>query len=836
MTEKRAYRFLRRFVDVRPEEAVPVLLLFGLFFLVTSSAYVVKPVKISAYLHFYPSSNLPYAYLLTAVLIGILVPINNRLLQRLQRLRYISISTLGFLLSFGLFWVLFRFDWAWVALLYWFWADLFIITSVFQFWVLVNDIFHPRQAKRLIGFFVSGGILGGILGALLTSRLARVVGTTNLLLLCPVFLGLGLALLRMLRPYFVSPAARPATAPEGEEERKTGYGESLRLIRRHRYLRLLSGIIASGIAVTTLLDFQFNAIVERAFPSKDARTSFLGTFLLGLLVFSYLLNALLSSRAVRSFGLQAALLITPGVLLLGSAAIFAVPAAGLIYWAVTVKGLDKSLAHTLHQSVRELLYIPVPAEIKYKAKAFIDMFVNKLADAVVALILILFVTVLHRSVREVSFLVLGFIVVWAAFAVLITREYVQIVKRHLKLKWQEAGRLVADKIDVDMTKLVFDTLESRKRSSVLYAMNMFDLIRREKLSPELRGIIAAKSDQVQASSLDSLLGVDGEPLFPEVDDSLAEESLDAEVQEVMSLDVYQQMMTDHLHKVAAGTGDAAEVERMEAAKALGLMSPGSNLVRSLRPLLQDASVEVAGYALDSAAKLKRLEFVPLIVRRLGQPALEQAAAKTLTAYGDRIVGTLKDYLCDPAEEDPVRRNIPGVLAEIGTQRAADLLASVIDSACGFESETLAGAAHLRGEHPEASFPEPVITRATLRLIRRGYDLLFENDRETRRPGPRMTTSELESALTRNVRDVFNLLGLVHPPEDIRRAFQNLSSGSKKGVEYSLELLDAMLKREVKQFLLPLIDDAPLEDRARKCRKLSPLLNNALEAYKFVADR
>ncbi len=827
MPETRAYRVLRRLVDVRPEETAPVLLLFGLFFLITSSAYVIKPVKISAYLHFYPASNLPYAYLLTAILIGILVPINTRLLQRLQRLKYISVSTLAFLLSYVLFWVLFRFDAGWVALLYWFWADLFIIASVFQFWVLVNDIFHPRQAKRLIGFFVSGGILGGILGALLTSRLAKVVGTTNLLLLCPVFLGLGLVILRMLRPHLLAPAGRTPAASETEARTKTGYGESLSLIRKHRYLRLLSGIIAAGIAVTTLLDFQFNAIVEKAFPAKDVRTSFLGTFLLGLLVFSYLLNAALSSRAVRSFGLQAALLITPSVLLLGSLAIFAVPAAGLIYWAVTVKGLDKSLAHTLHQSVRELLYIPVPAEIKYKAKAFIDMFVNKLADSLVALILILFVTVLHRSVREVSFLVLGFILVWAAFAVLITREYVQIVKRHLKLKWQEAGRLVADKIDVDMTKLVFDTLESKKRSSVLYAMNMFDLIRREKLSPELRGIIASKSDQVQASSLDALLGVDGEPLFPEVDDSLAEETLDAEVQEVMSLDIYQEMMADHLRKVSAGEGDTGEVERMEAAKALGLMAPGSSLVRSLRPLLRDESVEVAGYALQSAARLKRLEFVPLIVRRLAQPRLEQAAAKTLVAYGERIAGTLKDYLCDPAEEAAVRRNIPGILAEIGTQRAADLLASAIDSPCGFESETIAGAAHLRGENPGAFFPEPVITRATLRLVRRGYDLLFENDRDRHGPGQRLTTSELESALTRNVRDVFNLLGLIHPPEDIRRAFQNLSTGAKKGVEYSLELLDAMLKREVKMFLLPLIDDAPLEDRARKCRKLLPALKKVL---------
>jgi len=669
----RLYRLLRRFVDLRPEESVATLRLFVFFFLITSSAYIIKPVKISLYLRWLSADKLPYAYLVTAVLIGFMVALNTRLLHRLNRLQYVSLSILAFMLSFVLFWALFRFPQPWIVLLYWFWADLFIVTSVFQFWVLVNDIFHPRQARRLVGFFVSGGLLGGIVGALLASLLAKAVGTENLLLACPVFLGFGLIMLRRLKPQLSQAAAGRAPLPDEGAAGRVGYAESFRVIRRHRYLRLLAGIVAAGIAVTTLLDFQFNVVVERAFPAPDARTSFLGTFFLGLLVFSYLLNALLASRAVRSFGLRAALLITPAVLLLGSAAVFLVPAGGLVYWAVAVKGLDKSLAHTLHQSVRELLYIPVPPEIKYKAKVFIDMFVNKLADGLVAVLLLISVSVAGVSVRGVSVLTLVFIGLWIAFGLLITREYVQIVKRHLKLKWQDGGRLVADQIDVDMTKLVFETLQSRKRSSVLYAMNLFDLVRKDALSPELKRIIASKSNEVQASSLDSLLGVDGEPLFPEMSDSLAEESLGAEVQEVMSLDVYQQMMSIHLRRVAARPEASSEVERMETAKALGMMSPDSSLARNLGPLLRDESAEVASYALQSAARLKKREFVPLIVRRLAHPSLARAAAKTLAAYGDRIVGTLRDYLCDTGEDLKVRQAIPDILAQVGGQRAADPL-------------------------------------------------------------------------------------------------------------------------------------------------------------------
>jgi len=826
MADSRLYRFLKKFVDLRPEEAVPVLYLFFYFFLITSSAYIIKPLKISLYLHWYGEDKLPYAYLITAVLIGFVVSLNARLLQRMKRLRYVSLSILVFVVSFALFWVLFKTKWPGVFMLYWFWSDLFIVASVFQFWVLVNDIFHPRQARRLVGFFVSGGLLGGILGALLASRLAKLTGTENLLLACPVFLSLCLVILRRLQPFFAEASAGAPPGP-GVAAEKVGYAESFKLVRRHRYLLYLSGIMFTGIAVTTMLDYQFNAIVKRAFPGKDARTSFIGTFFVGLLVFSYLLNIFLSSRAIRSFGLQVALLITPAVLLLGSAAIFFVPVGGLIYWAVAVKGLDKSLAHTLHQSVRELLYIPVPPEIKYKAKVFIDMFVNKLADFVVAVILLLCVSVGRVSVTNLSFITMTFIAAWVVFCILITREYVHIVKRHLKLKWQDAGRMVADNIDVDMTKLVFDTLDSKKRSSVLYAMNLFDLIRKEKLSPELKSIISSRSNQIQASSLDSLLGVDGEPLFPEVDDSLAEESLDAEVQEVMSLDVYQEMMTQHLREVATASGSAGEVERMEAAKALGLMSPDSGLVKNLRPLLRDESTEVVSYALESAAKLMRREFVPLIVPHLAHPSLQQAAAKTLLAYGERIVGTLKDYLCDAREDVRLRRAIPDILAQVGTQRAADVLTGAIKEPCDLESEVIAAGARLRIERPEVEFAEDVIRAAILRLIRRSYGLLLESDRDGGAAARGPSFSEMEAGLSRTVRDIFNLLGLIHPQEDIRKAFQNLSAGTKKNIEYSLELLDTMLKRDIKSFLLPLIDDAPHEERVRRCRKLVPSLDKAL---------
>ena len=118
---------------------------------------------------------------------------------------------------------------------------------------------------------------------------------------------------------------------------------------------------------------------------------------------------------------------------------------------------------------------------------------------------------------------------------------------------------------------------------------------------------------------------------------MADEELGTEIKEVFELEAYRKVMGEHLEK-AAGEGQESEVERMEAAKVLGMMTPEPRVIRQLGRLLGDPSPDVLNYALDSAARLKRKELIPLIVRQLGNPQTRQVAKDALAAYGGRILG------------------------------------------------------------------------------------------------------------------------------------------------------------------------------------------------------
>ena len=824
MVKQLLYRTVSLFVDIHQHELASSLFMFSYFFLVTMSAYIIKPVKISLFLERLKFGNLPLAYMTTALLIGFVVTLNSRLLNRMNRQLYVSISLAFFIVSFVVFWWLFKFQWKWLSLIFWFWADIFTATSVTQFWILVQEAYNPRQAKRLIGFLVSGGLLGGILGALLASLLVGIVGTAGLLLVCPLLLAVCLALVIIVQG---SKTKEEKAESKGAIGEKVGYKKSFQIFVRNRHLVILSGIIASAIIVTTLIDFQFNSVVEENFGKLSERTAFLGMFFTFLLVLSFMLHVLTTNRILKSFGIRTAILITPVVLLICTVAVVFVPLAALIYWAVPLKAADKSLAHSLSQSVRELLYIPVAPEIKYKAKVFIDMFVNKLAKGFAAVLLVLCVTLWNFEIKQISVLVVFFVLIWIGLNWMVTREYVAIVRNNLRIRWQNADMFVSDKIDLDMTKLVFDTLHDRQRSSVLFAMNVFDLVKSDKLSPELKKIISSKSDEIRASSMDSLLELDGEALLPELDDAIDKERVDTQIKEILSLDVYQELMREEIGKIVLREDEEADIAKMEAAKVIGMMEESSLFVPHLTRLLKEDSPEVLRYALETAGRLKKRELIPFIIAQLKNPATERMASQALVKFGTKILGTLKDYLADSEEDIHIRKAIPDIMFRVGTQRAADLMALELKKRGGqVESELIEALFKLRTNHPNLRFLRQYIEPELLSVIKKSCMIMVEMHDLTLDERKVNLVSDLENSLARSLKHVFELLSLIYPHEDILLAYQNISTGTKKSIAYSCELLDNTLQKEWKDYLLPLIDDIAFDEKVKRCRKMLKDLEKA----------
>jgi len=403
--------------------------MFLYFFLTITSYYILKPVRDSAFIHEYGAEKLPYAWLLTIVVLPLFVSAYVKFVDFLEKNVLLSSTLIFFIINLGVFWWFSQFQYRWLYAIFFVWVSIFSVMTVTQFWLYANDLFNPREAKRLYGFVGSGGILGGVAGGMLTSHLAPIIGTRNLMLVAGFLLLFCVLLINAIWGVERERKTLPSAAPsENGSAVKYGVRKSIRLIFSKKYFLLLVGLICVTKVVSTLVDYQFKNIVQDIFTVLDLRTAFFGKFFAYLNAFSFCVQFFLTSFVLRRFGVAVALLLLPVGLALGSVAILANP----FLWSAAFTMLyDGGMNYSLNQSTKEVLYLPVSREHRYRVKPFIDMFAYRIAKGIGSVLILLSINFLHFNERSLSLVSLGLIVLWVFVVQTMRKEYVNELRSFL---------------------------------------------------------------------------------------------------------------------------------------------------------------------------------------------------------------------------------------------------------------------------------------------------------------------------------------------------------------------------------------------------------------------
>ncbi len=821
---------------IRRGEEKLAFLLFAYFFLITTPHTIIKALRTTDLLVKMGVGALPLAYLSAAVLTALVVLLHSKIQFKVSS-QLLIIASLGFFAVTGLalrviLGTNFGRTSVFLPYIYWIWASVMIVVLMTHFWMTVNELFNPREGKRLIAFISSGGILGGILGGLLAGVLTRADLAGFLLpLACGLLVGCGFVVQAIFRDRQRHPATVQRARPRKEQPpaQKAGFKDSLNAVRKNSYLALIAAVVAIGVIVSTFIEFQFFSAAHDHYQDAKAMQAFFGFFFAGLTVFAFFLNAFLTGNFIKRLGLRLTVLLTPVVLLLCSLGVLIAPFALLP--AIFIKGSDESLAFSLNQTVREILYIPVASELKSKAKPFIDMFISRIAKVMAALILLVFALLLNKEIeyltpifdpglaKDLSWIVLAFLVPWLVFSLKVGREYVTTINRSIKRHWERVDQSVSEQVDVDAAKEVFDALDSRNRSAALYAMHLFDLLQRDKLTPEIKNVISEKAGEVKVSSLGALFNSEGATGLLETGEDFSAEGLVTDIRAIISLDTYQELMKQHADRVM-DEDKRTETEKMELAKAIGLMSPDAPLADKLEALINDSSPDVSCYALKSAARLKREKDIPAIIRKLGPPPTREDAISALHKYDLSALPALEESLHDARLELPLRRAVVEVLARLGTQEAADVLAEDLGPGAGeLDLEIVDALDRIRSEKADVRFPVRVVKRKMFSLVqkycRTFLDLQSLPPDQENEPVRREQELDLEVTFT----DIFKLLGLYYPHGDIHKAYQNIKAGTRHSVAYAVELLDNTLKKDEREIILSLVEDLPPAEKRRRFEKI-----------------
>lgn len=377
--------------------------LYLLAFLVLVTYSLARPGTESLFLGEHGSASLPRVWILVALTVVATVTLYNRLTARFDLLLVVVGSALAsaLVLAGCLTWVVLAPGTYGTYALY-VWKDLYIVVLVEAFWSYANSRFPVAQAKRQYGLFCLFGQLGSLVGNLLSERVAASWGTIAAVsLVAPLLVGMA-ALVFVLR--------RGTLVPVHVERRSAKLWEGFALLMRHRYLATILAVVVLAQLVITLVDLEFNTIVEAAFPDVDVRTQMVArTYLVidGLCVGLQLGTAWI----LGALGLARTMVGIPMVL---GVAITGLMFGGSFLVAATAKVASKAFDYSVFRAAKEILYIPLGYAEKTLGKGVIDILGYRVAKAGVSFMLLALGP--WRGSQLVLWLALGLVIVWAVFA------------------------------------------------------------------------------------------------------------------------------------------------------------------------------------------------------------------------------------------------------------------------------------------------------------------------------------------------------------------------------------------------------------------------------------
>ena len=378
------HRFLKRWVRVEPSEIGAVVLAFVYFFSLLCTNYILRPIREEMGIAG-GVDNLQWLFTGTFVAMLTLVPLFGWVAARYPRKQFLPYVYYFFLANILIFYALFTSDikHAYVARAFFIWLSVFNLFVVSVFWSFMADIFSDPQAKRLFGFIAGGGTIGALTGPVLTASLVGIIGVNNLLLIAAGLLALPVLCIQGLARWTKKSGIDRDPQKEAESDRPMGGSifAGIPLVLRSPYLLGIGALILLYSTLATFLYFEQAALVENAFSEPEQRVALFAGIDFSTNAITILVQVFLTARIVERLGLAWTLALIPLGVAVGFLVLGLAPVLGVL---VVMQVLRRAGNFSLTKPAREMLYVVLGKEEKYKAKNFIDTVVYRGGDAVSA--------------------------------------------------------------------------------------------------------------------------------------------------------------------------------------------------------------------------------------------------------------------------------------------------------------------------------------------------------------------------------------------------------------------------------------------------------------------
>ena len=415
--------FLQKVFSLKDGEFKLLALSFAFIFALFSSYSLLRPVRDALGLSG-GESNLKWLFLATFIACIIASLVLMWLSTRIKRRFYIDCVLIFFGLNLLAFYGAMRgiasdsVEFIWLCRIFYVWVSVFNLFTFSSAWSLLSDIFSKEASQRLFGIIAAGASLGSIAGAASVKFLVAHIGTSNIIFASMILLGIALmlkyAMIAELSHFESAKSLARFDKTIGAKNPFVGFS----LIIKSRYLLALCAFVLLLTSVSTFLYMEQARIIKELFPTREARVAAFANIDLIVQSSALFIQIFLTAKIAQFFKLTTMLGALGFIIGFGFIVLAFTHPAFLPF--VIVMSLRRVGEYALVKPAREMLFVPLSSDEKYKVKNFLDAVVYRGGDALSAQVEGIFASI---GIMAVLLVGAGISFVWGILGVLLGKEY-----------------------------------------------------------------------------------------------------------------------------------------------------------------------------------------------------------------------------------------------------------------------------------------------------------------------------------------------------------------------------------------------------------------------------
>lgn len=719
-----------------------------------------------------------------------------------------------------------------------------------QFLALLSKLLNVRQSKRLAGITRSGEFQAEMVGGLSVALLLNFMSVPDLLLVAAAATIGVYAIVTMTIRRFRSQLAKTSEDFDNDDDNS---GRMLTMLKMP-YVKLISLCYAAYIFSYFFIEVAFYGYASMQFPGERALAAFLGQFYAACGLITLLVMIFGFAPFLRRFGILGGVIVFPAAVGLGSLAVSTLELIGaemLFIFAIMVatNGLRFILQAAIWRPSVAILFQVLPDRQRARGTALIEGFIDPLSGGIAGICLFVLSDWLDWEPKFFLLLLTALLAIWFSVGFIVRRMYLS----HLVVSIQKRklGELSLQELDNASLDIIKNGLDSPYPAEIFYCLDTLEELEHPEITELLKKVIDSENSDVRMNVLQRIARLDIEPLqgqvmmriqaetdpavkgqalktyaalgAPDVIETLSAylrddrpELCNGALVGILRHQPNNEEAQDYLLRMIRSADDE---HRRFAAAAIGEIG-SAEFSGFLIELLEDTNTDVLNEAILAAGGIDDERLIETLVQKLTNPKLQGRAVMALQRFGEAALYPLELGFTAPATSRQVKRQIIDVIREIGGVTATELLLRHID----IEQPELRHQVYLALAtlHYQADPDDQYVFVNKLEeevqqiawLLAAMEDLYVNDDYHE-------LTAALGQELDQHRDNMLLLVSFLFSSIVMLDTRANIDSKVSELRVFALEVLDNLLTPEIKEVVLPILDDLTVSERLAALRPRYP---------------